>query len=165
MLDARILRSACALTAWSGMRCGSSTAALLATWTRSQCGATSCCLARPMPRWTKFPRPASAASAAACGLKSGTAMTAGDVGRMVTGMGPTVTVTGRIVMSRMVAMRRCGWMAVRILPSASALSAGFWTLRRWCTDARLGVRMVQGSTGAGTCRKGWLAIAPGAAVA
>ena len=120
----------------------------------------------------KFPRPASAASAAACGLKSGTAMTAGDVGRMVTVMGPTVTVMGRIVtamdrivMSRMVAMRRCGWMAVRILPSASALSAGFWTLRRWCTDARLGVRMVQGSTGAGTCRKGWLAIAPGAAVA
>ena len=71
-------------------------------------------------------------------------MTAGDVGRMVTVMGPTVTVMGRIVtamdrivMSRMVAMRRCGWMAVRILPSASALSAGFWTLRRWCTDARL----------------------------
>ena len=63
-------------------------------------------------------------------------MTAGDVGRMVTVMGPTVTVMGRIVtamgrivMSWMVAMRRCGWMAVRILPSASALSAGFWTLR------------------------------------
>ena len=98
------------------MRCGSSAAALLATWTRSRCGATLCCLARPMPRWTKFPRPASAASAAACGLKSGTAMTAGDVGRMVTVMGPTVTVMGRIVtamdrivMSRMVAMRRCSF--------------------------------------------------------